>query len=406
MSWASLSLKNLTNALNKVDDWQGLGIQLDIEYHELQKISKCHSTIEECKRAMLQFWLDSDTKASWKALLSALTEMNLNCVANDIESKYWEPSITQSEDSPPSVPTTSTKHEKFTTTNAHSTSPTEDVVQTRARGVREVQQEIDTLVAMYDSLVAKAGVYLSKQQALSPHFLIEFRISVAVLPTSLKYQHSYFLEHHSSQIARATTVEEIFSIVNRYCNFLNCSLLAHIISKFGDEELKKQLNTYTAALQTFRSQTKIKDFMKTCTENPNHPPGFVDLRTKLSPEWEQCTLEDAEDYRKYMTRNSYLADYVLSLVKGIPGSIHLSWSVPSNATDFIVATMSPEFLQHHGIEGVTIDGEDLEEYKYLRVIDPDILHEVISQVYECNIVRIGSIPVCSSCTVLVGSSLA
>ena len=38
MSWASLSLKNLTNALREVDDWENLGIQLDIQYRELQKV--------------------------------------------------------------------------------------------------------------------------------------------------------------------------------------------------------------------------------------------------------------------------------------------------------------------------------------------------------------------------------
>ena len=42
MSWASLSLKTLTNALREVDDWEDLGIQLDIQYHELQKFVSEH----------------------------------------------------------------------------------------------------------------------------------------------------------------------------------------------------------------------------------------------------------------------------------------------------------------------------------------------------------------------------
>ena len=101
MSWASLSLKNLTNALREVSDWQDLGIQLDIQYHELQKFVSEHQTTEERKRAMLQFWLDDDTNASWKKVISALSEMQLNRVAEEIKRKYQLPPTTWSEDVPP-----------------------------------------------------------------------------------------------------------------------------------------------------------------------------------------------------------------------------------------------------------------------------------------------------------------
>ena len=295
MSSTSLSLKNLTSALLEVDNWQGLGIQLDIDYHELKKLAKVHSTVEECKYAMLQFWLDSDTQASWEKVISALSEMKLNRVAEEIKKKYQMSSTTQSEDVPPLLPTVTTEPENIlapdlpsipptdqsewtlTTQTENVTAvhlgsplapPTEQPEETSTEGVRKVKLEIAALETMYDDLVGKAGVFFSKRQALSSDFLVEFRLSVAVLPTSLKYQHRYFLHHHSSQIAKATTVEEIFSILNNYWNFLNYSLLAHIISKFGDKELKRELSRYITALQAFRTRTKISDFVQTCTSNP------------------------------------------------------------------------------------------------------------------------------------------
>ena len=85
MAWAPLSLNNLTDALHEVDDWQGLGIKLDIGYHELQKFASENRKIEEQKRAMLQFWLDKEPKASWKILLSALDKLNLRRAAEEIE---------------------------------------------------------------------------------------------------------------------------------------------------------------------------------------------------------------------------------------------------------------------------------------------------------------------------------
>ena len=404
MSSTSLSLKNLTSALREVDDWQGLGIQLDINYHELKKLAKVHSTVEECKYAMLQLWLDGDTKASWKKVIYALSEMKLNRVAEEIRKKYQMPPSTQSADVPPLVPTVATEPENvlapdppsipptdepeqtLTTQTENVTPadlgsslppPTEQPEETSTEGVRKVQLEITALETMYDDLVGKAGVFFSKRQALSSDFFVEFRLSVAVLPTSLKYQHSYFLEHHSSQIAKATTVEEIFTILNNYWNFLNCSLLAHIISKFGDEELKRELNRYITALQAFRTRTKISDFVLTCTSNPKPSPQRVSIKAKMDSEWEPCTLEDAEKYRQYMAYVSSLADYVLYLERGAPGSIYLSWRVPNHAVNFLAATVDSEFLQCHCIEKITIDGVDLETYK-----DEDFLYlgDVIHQV--------------------------
>ena len=403
MAWAPLSLKNLTNALREVDEWQTLGVQLDIGHHELQKFASENRKTEEQKQAMLQFWLDKEPKASWEILLSALGNLNLRRAAEEIEQKYRIPSSTQSEDDPLLVPTATTQSENVTTVASPSTLSTHQPEQTRAKdidkvdpistatndthqpkqtsakAVWEVQLEIKKLVALYDDLVENSVETLSEMQENSPNFFRKLRRSVAVLPTSLTFQHSYFLEHHSSQIAKATTVEEIFSILSRYCNFLNCSLLVHIISKFGNYKLKRQLNSYTETLQVFRSQTKITDFMKVCAENPHLPPVSVALKAKMSPEWEDRTLEDAEEYHKAMAQNSSLADYVLSLVKGDSGSIFLIWSAPDHAICFVAAAMNSEFLQHHGIEEVTIDGENLEEYKHQHsLVDPQF--KMISQV--------------------------
>ena len=407
MSWAVLSLKNLTNALNEVDDWEGLGIQLDIEYHDLQKIFKDRSTTEERKRAMLQFWLNNDMKPSWETLCYSLEKMGLKRIAEEIKRQF---SSTQCEDEPLQVATVTAQSVNDTTAHPPSTPPTnqpeqtltpqsESVTtvaldppsppptdqpeQTSAMRVRKVQQEIATLVDKYDDLVSRTVETFSEKQEDSPHFCRKLRISVAVLPTSLKYQHSYFLEHHSCQIGKATTVEEIFSILNRYWNFLNCSLLAHIISKFGDEELQTQLRYYTTALQAFRLQTRITDFMKVYMRNSTLPSQFVALKMKIGSGWEQCTLEDAEELRRSMANDSSTNDFTTYFMGGVPGSIYLVWSVSIHAVRFLaVAVMNSEFLQHHSVEEVTIDGVELEEYKRQHYIEysPDLEFTVISQV--------------------------
>ena len=419
MPWATLSLKNLINALHEVDDWWGLGIQLDIDYHELQKIVEVHSTVERRKSAMLQLWRDKDVQVSWETLLVSLGKMNLKRVAEKIKKEYQIPSSIQSqgesplvvsatsqsanvttEDSPstpptaqpgqpltsqsesvtmaPPLPPTAQPEQSLTTQSESvtmappSTPPTDQPEQTR---VRKMQQEIATLVNKYDDLVSRTVETFSEMQEDS-HFCRRLQFSVAVLPTSLKYQHQYFLEQHSAQIAKSTTVAEILSILNNYCDFLNCSLLAHIIGKFGDDKLQKQLSNYMEALREFRSQTKIADFMETCTGSPKLSPEFVALETKMSPEWEHRTLEEAEEYHKTMTQNSSLANYVVSLVKVKRSSIYLVWSVPEHAVQYLAAAMDSDFLQRHGIEAVAIYGEDLEAYKRQHYLFSEVIQQV------------------------------
>ena len=421
MPWATLSLKNLIDALHEVDDWQGLGIRLDIEYCDLQKIAKDHPTVEERKYAMLQFWLNKDVQVSWETLLVSLGKMNLKRIAEKIKKEFKIPSSTQSQGESPLVLSATAQSANVTTEDSPSTPPTDQpeqplttqsesvtmappltpptdqpeqsltsqsesatmappltplIEQPEITRVRKMQQEIATLVTKYDDLVSRTVETFSEMQEDSPHFCRRLQISVAVLPTSLKYQHQYFLEQHSSQIAKSTTVAEILSILNNYCDFLNCSLLAHIIDKFGDDKLKKQLSNYMEALREFRSHTKIADFMETCTGSPNLSPEFVALETKMSPEWEHRTLEEAEEYRNTMTQKSSLANYVISLVKGKPGSIYLVWKIPKRAIQFLAAGMDSDFLQHHGIEAVAIYGEDLEAYKRQHYLFSEVIQQV------------------------------
>jgi len=425
MSWASLSLKNLTNALRDVDDWEDLGIQLDIKYHELRKFASEHQGTEKCKRAMLQFWLDHETEASWDKVISALSYMKLNRVAKEVKKKYQMPTSTKSEDVLSLVPTVTagsvptadlpsatptdqpylpptTKSENVIMIDLSSIHFSDQPLSTHSENILStasptvpfigkpdqsstegVKKEIVELVDMYDELVARTVESFIEKHEDSSVFFRKLRTAVAVLPTSLKYQHRYFLEHHSSQIAKATTVEEIFSILNRYCNFLNCGLLAHIITKFGNVDLQKKLTNYTVALQAFRSRTKITDFVKTYTGKQINAPECVTLRAKLGSEWDHRTLEDAEKICKTMAEISSVADYVPYLEEVASGCICLSWRVWNHAVDFLAAAMDSKFLQCHCVEEVTIDGVDLEVYKYERRYIFDLPYQwfkVISQV--------------------------
>ena len=416
----SLSLKNLTNALSEVDGWQALGVQLDINYHKLKEFGSL-PTIEERKLAMLQFWLDTDLQASWEKLLCGLKKMGLNRIVQDIQRGYQIPSNvhaekmlvpSQSKDVSPPVPAVSLQVEQVPAVDSLSALPTDQPAQASAKGVsllqqekdnvpfdtqaekvmipaqaehvavvapssappteqqvhtsakreREVRQEIDTLKGIYDDLLMKTVESFKEKHAETPTFLSRLRTSIGILPSSLKDEHIYFLERKASEIAKAASVDELFIIVSCYSDFYNYSLVAHIIERFGDDKLSEDLQNYATEFQAFCSRTSLADFVAAHTGSHEIPPDFSELVLKMGPQWELRTLMDLEEFHKTLKRRSFLASYAVRLMRGKTGSIFLIWSVPRTCSDFLVSSLDDHFLEQCNIEGVTIDGEDLEEY--------------------------------------------
>jgi len=87
------------------------------------------------------------------------------------------------------------------------------------------------------------------------------------------------------------------------------------------------------------------------------------VKMKMGIKWESSTLEDVEEYRKSVAVDLALADYTIYVNGGVSQSIYLLWSVPDHAVQFLAVGMDQQFCHRHHIEEVTIDGEDLEEYK-------------------------------------------
>ena len=170
--------------------------------------------------------------------------------------------------------------------------PTKQLVQTSAKREKEVQQEIDTLKGMYDDLFMKTVESFKEKHAETPTFLSRLRTSIGILPSSLKDEHIHFLETRSSEIANATSVDQLFIIVSCYSDFYNNSLVAHIIGKFGNDKLKEDLQNYAAEFKAFCSRTNLSDFVAALTGSHDIPPGFSELVVRMGPQWELRTLKD------------------------------------------------------------------------------------------------------------------
>ena len=69
-----VELRDVIPALKDVagTQWYDLGLQLRLSPSTLDSIAADHQTADDCKRAMLRKWLQSDLEASWEKLAAAL----------------------------------------------------------------------------------------------------------------------------------------------------------------------------------------------------------------------------------------------------------------------------------------------------------------------------------------------
>ena len=85
-------LSNVVLAVNDVDEWFKLGLQLGLREATLKSISADPDIrgIESKRLAMLSKWLIYDTSASWEKLATALATIGENVVAVNVRSQFMK----------------------------------------------------------------------------------------------------------------------------------------------------------------------------------------------------------------------------------------------------------------------------------------------------------------------------
>ena len=64
----------------------------------------------------------------------------------------------------------------------------------------------------------------------------------------------------------------IWCILNLYWDLFNYGLLEHVISNFGSEDLKEQMQDYVDELSTFKQRTRLCDFIESWPCSDDGPP--------------------------------------------------------------------------------------------------------------------------------------
>ena len=222
-----------------------------------------------------------------------------------------------------------------------------------------VEDQVRYFDSTFRSLVNKA--YQEVNGKMEPS---DFLSRITCLPVSARTQHRSFIKENLTNIPQSATIVNIWTILNLYWDFLNYGLLEHVIRNFGSEDLKQQMQNYVDELSTFKQTTRLCDFIESWPCRDDGPPEdrLKKVVVKMKHEWSQCTLQDVESLKKSLVHKFFLPEFDMLLQKAERGCVCVTWlTSPSIATllQQNLTNIETEFFKKHGIDAVTIDGQDV-----------------------------------------------
>lgn len=171
------------------------------------------------------------------------------------------------------------------------------------------------------------------------------------------------------EIVNTTKVIDIWPKLSFSFDFLNYTLLEQLINEFGNEALIKCMRDYKVTLQTFRNSTRLCDFAH-LLKDVNQSLLQSDLKGMviiLDKNWEECTLEDMENWREHIAQKLSLPLYVMTLKdidSAMSTNVSVTWVVSAPVMVSVAESMSTmdlsDFYKEHGIISMSFDGEEYE----------------------------------------------
>ena len=219
-------------------------------------------------------------------------------------------------------------------------------------GLKEIKSKMEVLESEFEAL--KDDVYESVKTQPVDVFKVKL--------TSFKIRDKeYHMDYIKKMIRKKLTVTDIWVELNQYFNFLNHTILQHILTKFKNSQLQKRMDEYRDKLYSFFQQTRLCDFLKcwpmTLQDSPTKE--LKEFVVKSQKNWETCTLADLDNLKGKLATKLLLPNFAFILSKASRGCLEVTFFIPPPLVDslqtVVKATALKEFVDME-IETITVDG--------------------------------------------------
>ena len=219
----------------------------------------------------------------------------------------------------------------------------------------ETKEEVKQLERKFDDIILHAQDDMIRNKIEVLHL----RHSIVRLPGYLKREHRLFVSKVKTELKKAESIEDIFFAVEDYWDFLNYSLLEHIIDRHASDNIKMEMAKYAAQISVFRRKTRLDKFSKIYKRKQKKVDEmFRTLVIKHEIQLSTTTLQEVEEIRHDICSELSLEEFSLQLAAVAPGSLVITWLVPQSLVAYIqksIILISSAMRKHH-VSQLTIDG--------------------------------------------------
>ena len=159
--------------------------------------------------------------------------------------------------------------------------------------------------------------------------------------------HRMFLESRIKAFAAAVDNFELFLTMDFHWNYLDPSLLDHLVTELELVEVKPDMTTYQSELQQFRINTPLNLFHQTQKKK----------KVKLSPEFKEIvaefdwpkdvTLEVLEQFRQEYASHYKVHEFAMMMANVRPGSFIITWFIPESIAEKLRGKVPVQILRKY-----------------------------------------------------------
>ena len=151
-------------------------------------------------------------------------------------------------------------------------------------------------------------------------------------------------------------------IIKPHWNYLDPSLLEHLVTKFNPTEVKDELEAYKSDLQQFRMITPLTMLCQAQKRNP--PKDFQNVVAHF--DWpENTTLEDVDNFQQEYSHHYNLHKCAVMLAR--PGSVTVTWFIPKSIEEKLKKNVPIEILKKYFITKMEIAATCIYEAQEVNV---------------------------------------
>ena len=191
----------------------------------------------------------------------------------------------------------------------------------------EVRKRLTRLKSKFAGLLIDTHRYL-REMSVS---IEELKIFVSFLTASEENRSTLYFNHHIPRISSANSIDEIFALLseNHYWTHLNYHILEAVVDRFGNDHLRKLVDTYTQEVDEFQSTTTLSDYCSSLEVTDTRPikPDFAPVKAHFDLDWSEYGMSQMKGVHSQMCQHFKLPSHSLMFQTAEPGSVCITWQV-------------------------------------------------------------------------------